>query len=183
MPLTVKEKEHWKEQIEKRIDKAISLAFRSEGKEWKATILDRARNQAIKSLDLEKYVTQHTDWEAQLEKLRKDKSELIEKTAKRFKDNDIPAHRYTSGDDLIEKVIREEAKIFEEEILKETDTGRTILQLKREREELLDTVWLATSPVQIRDLWKDFTTFVCDKPTQMQKIAMTYVPSESEKEK
>ena len=66
------------------------------------------------------------------------------------------AHRYMNGDDLIENAIRDEALIFEREILKESDTGRTILQLKREKEELLDTVWLATSPVQIRKLWKNF---------------------------
>ncbi len=31
MPLTVKEKEHWKERIEKKIDKAIEKAYRDEG--------------------------------------------------------------------------------------------------------------------------------------------------------
>ena len=73
-------------------------------------------------------------------------------------------------------MIEKEATEIEKEILQESEVGLEILKLEREREELTDTIWLATSPVQIRSLWKDFTTMVTEEPTQLQKQALTYEP-------
>jgi len=60
--------------------------------------------------------------------------------------------------------------------LQESDVGKKILHLEREREELTDTIWLATSPVQIRSLWKDFSAMLTEEPTELQKQALTYEP-------
>ncbi len=37
--------------------------------------------------------------------------------------------------------------------MKETELGRKVLQLELEKEQLLDTIWLATSPKQVKELW------------------------------
>ena len=43
--------------------------------------------------------------------------------------------------------------LHEEELLAGHELGRQVLRLRAERENLLDVVWLATSPTQVRELW------------------------------
>jgi hypothetical protein len=42
------------------------------------------------------------------------------------------------------------------EVMSAHATGRDILELEREKDELLDTIWLATSNVQLKSLWTRF---------------------------
>jgi len=180
MPLTVKEKEHWKEQIEKRIEKAIAKAYRDEGNEWRLSLQEKSYTEASKRLGLTNYMDKYKQLEAKLGKLRAEQAKLVEATEKPFKDSINENLRWVRGHELIDRVVKNEAKVVEVELLEGSDSGQKILRLKREKEELLDTIWLATSPVQIRSLWKDFTNLVAAEPTELQKQAMTYAPSETE---
>jgi hypothetical protein len=57
-------------------------------------------------------------------------------------------------------------------LLEEHPLGRRILRLEREKEELLDTVWLATSPAQIKELWAKFAEVLQWEPPDLQKEAL-----------
>jgi len=46
---------------------------------------------------------------------------------------------------------------------------------------LTDTIWLATSTVQIQSLWKDFSAMLTEEPTELQKQALTYEPLDDSK--
>jgi hypothetical protein len=133
----------------------------------------------LKRLGLEAYMTRHNDLKSQISKLEKQQKDLAEEAVKPFESE---RHRgYCSGShSVIQNVVEAEKRLVEKEILHESEVGRKILGLEREREELTDTIWLATSPVQIRSLWKDFTAMVTEEPTELQKQAMTYAPVESE---
>ena len=183
MPLTVKEKEHWKEQIEKRIDKAIAQAYRNEGKDWRRSLQEKVNKEVLKRLGLTNYMKRFLDLESRIEKLRSEQSKLVKLTEESFKDKSNENLRWKQGHQLIEKVIQLEAEIVEKERLGDSVPGQKILRLMREKEELLDTIWLATSPVQIRSLWKDFTKLVAVEPTKLQKQAIAYAPAESEQQK
>lgn len=179
MPLTVKEKEHWKQQIEKRIEKAIALAYRSKGQEWQNALKEKAEAKAIKRLGLSNYLEQYSD----LDKQQKDLYDKLEKLVEEYEKPYRNSHSYRthlSGHYLIKQVIEEEASLIEQELLQDSEIGQKILQLQQEKEGLLDTIWLATSPAQIRTLWKDFTTMVTDQPTQLQVKAMNYRPADTE---
>lgn len=175
MPLTVKEKEHWKQRIEKKIDKAIEKVYRDEGNGLKMSVREEARERALKRRKLDSYMIQHDSLKAQIAALSKRQQSLADEAAKPFV-VESPSRSWLSGHALIENVIEKEATEIEKEILQESEVGLEILKLEREREELTDTIWLATSPVQIRSLWKDFTTMVTEEPTQLQKQALTYEP-------
>ena len=183
MPLTVKEKEHWKEQIEKRIDKAIAEIYRNEGNEWRRSLQEKVNSEALKRLGLTNYMKRYLDLDSKVEKLRAEQSKLVESNEETFKDKSNEKLRWVRGHELIETVVKLEAEIVEKERLGDSESGQKILRLMREKEELLDTIWLATSPVQIRSLWSDFTELVAVEPTRLQKQAIAYAPTESEQQK
>ncbi len=179
MPLTVKEKEHWREQIEKRINKAIEQVYRLEGKEWRELVTKDTEARVLKRLGLDAYMDRHKELKSQISKLEQQQKDLADEAVKRI-EHERHGGYYSESHSVILKVVDAEKRLVKKEVLQESEVGRKILRLEREREELTDTIWLATSPVQIRSLWKDFTAMVTEEPTELQKQAMTYAPVESE---
>tara|TARA_R110002049_G_scaffold309101_2_gene516919 strand:- start:46152 stop:46349 length:198 start_codon:yes stop_codon:yes gene_type:complete len=59
--------------------------------------------------------------------------------------------------------------------------GSEILRLRHEKEELLDTVCLATSSAQIKELWKRFADILKWEPPALQQKAMEIEPETSER--
>jgi hypothetical protein len=55
--------------------------------------------------------------------------------------------------------------------------GQKIQKLKREQEELLDTVWIATSPVQIAKLWSRVVELLGDSLTDLQQETLQSLTS------
>ena len=68
--------------------------------------------------------------------------------------------------------------VHEEELLARDPQGKRILTLRREKEELLDTVWLATSGKQIKELWQGVAELLSDEPTELQTQALRIEPIE-----
>lgn len=66
--------------------------------------------------------------------------------------------------------------VIEDELLAQTDLGRQILKLRAERESLLDAIWLATSPRQVKDLWSKVAELLGDEPTQLERDALAIPP-------
>jgi len=173
MPLTVKEKEHWKERIEKKIDKAIAKAYRDEGNGLRETIRQQAKTRVMKHYGLEDYMRRYSSRKAQIEELQSQQFKASEEASKPL-ESMSPRYCWSDRHSLIEGVIDRAAKDVEKEILQESEFGRKILRLEREREELIDTIWLAISPAQIRSLWNDFSAMLTEEPTELQKQALTY---------
>ena len=73
-------------------------------------------------------------------------------------------------------MIKARQVVHEETLLREHELGRQIAQLRLERENLLDTVFLATSPVQVRDLWQKVSDLLGDELSQLQRAAMQIAP-------
>ena len=64
---------------------------------------------------------------------------------------------------------KKQVEAHEEELLGQSDEGREILKLRQEREALLDTVWLAISNKEIRNLWSRVSAAVGDDVTPLQE--------------
>ena len=58
------------------------------------------------------------------------------------------------------------------------ELGRQILRLRAEKDRLLDTVWLARSPAQIRQLWTKVGELLGDELTHLEREALAIAPAE-----
>ena len=66
------------------------------------------------------------------------------------------------------------------DILAESDLGKQVLALRSEKDNLLDTVWLATSCAQIKELWEQVNALLELKPTALEEKALQIEPVEAE---
>jgi len=58
------------------------------------------------------------------------------------------------------------------------EVGREVRRLEAEQERLLDTVWLAASPAQIKQLWSKVGALLGDEPTALEAEALAIAPPE-----
>ena len=174
--LTVAEKEHWKERLSKRIDRRIE-AITAEDPQLLDRVRGEARQRALESLGL-------ADNQRELDEIRKQKEKLDEREEvlknqllARVRGVHINEVGSTYGCDTeVNKAIRPRVEAHEAQILMSSDVGRRIVELRREKDSLLDTVWLATSSVQIKELWGKVATLLRDEPTPLERDALAITP-------
>lgn len=182
--LTVTEKNHWKERITKKLDRAIDRLWAEEAG-LKSRLTEKARK-----LVREKYPDLPF---AELEEVENRQSQLLKET------ESLEARKIAMSRTILQKLSRSSAtysdyhirdsfkKLMEkmesvelQEVMETDPIGRQIKELENEKEELLDTVWLATSSAQVKQLWSRFLTVLDEKPTQMQKEAIEMEPGKDE---
>ena len=78
----------------------------------------------------------------------------------------------------VAEAVKNRQVVHEDELLADTSRGQEILRLRKEKEHLLDTVWLATSPKQIKDLWQKVDDLLDDEQTALQRDALAIEPVE-----
>ena len=186
--LTVTEKNHWRDRIAARIDKATE---RIKGRH--PALFDRvarqAHVQALTSLGL-------ADAHAELEAIRADEAILLRRK-KQAQKAMIAALRATTidevsdhfsvryGSDLAlpqeasDAITRRQA-VHQEQLLADDPIGREIARLQTEKDNLLDTVWLAISPHQIKQLWAKVTELLGDEPTKLEREALAIEPTKED---
>lgn len=177
MSLTVREKEHWKERIARRIDHAIETlqakedpGFRerirkeSEEKAWESLGLTELRDECRKiDADIKRSETRRRDaWAEMLSKVSGTPTSEIRAL-------------YCEPYD-VRSAVNRRIELHERELMSATSLGQQILRLREEKEELLDTVWLATSPSQIKELWTRFAEVLNWEPPKLQREALATEP-------
>ena len=181
--LSVSEKNHWKERLSKRIDKRIE-AIAAEDPNLLERVKRDVHNRAMQSLNL-------ADLQAEIDRLEREEEELEkrERVLNRTmlaRVRGVPIETidelsvYQSGkhNHEVQAAITRRQAVHEDDLLKESEVGRRILQLRVEKDGLLDSVWLASSPKQIKDLWSKVAELLGDEPTQLQRDAMAIAPVE-----
>jgi hypothetical protein len=178
--LTVTEKSHWKERIARRIDKRIeTIAAANPG------LLDRAkregRERAEQSLGL-------AELRAELDEIEKSR-EALDRRQRRARCAMLAIVRSVAVEDVehefhgrhehheVQAAVERRAAVHEDELLAESELGRQILKLRIEKENLLDTIWLAVSPAQIKQLWSRVTTLLGDELTELEQEALAIAPT------
>ena len=76
-----------------------------------------------------------------------------------------------------EAIARRQAAV-RDRLLADDPVGREVARLGAEKEALLDTIWLATSPSQIRALWSRVSALIGDEPTRLEREALAIEPDE-----
>ena len=172
--LTVTEKEHWKERISRRIDKKIDTIAAEQ-----PNLMDRVqregREKALQSLGLAELQTEEDRLEVEKTKIEKREKEI--QRAMLAKVRGVPVEDIENGyiynaDTEVTNAIQRRQKVHEDELFAQDPIGQKIMALRTEKEELLDTVWLASSPKQIKELWTKVAELLGDEQTRLQKDAM-----------
>jgi len=186
MTITVKEKEHWKNRITRKIDQAVELILATENPNFMEKLHRQAKKKTLESLGLAKL-------KKEVEQLDTAKEELDKKRTIAFR-RMLAVVRGVSMDDVdpseirysehyeVKRAVDRRQQLVETELLAEDELGRRILRLRLEKEELLDTVWLASSPKQIKELWSTVASVLEQEPTELQKQALRIEPMENDKE-
>ncbi len=174
--LTVAEKQHWKDRIGKRIDKRIESLL-AESPVFLERVKERARLRAIQTLGLADLQAEVDALEAQKEALEERQQSLYNQMLAKVRGVPVEevteASRHYSQPNDVHQAIEKRRVVHEEQFLAEDDLGMQILKLRQEKDNLLDTVWIATSPSDIRTLWQKVADVLGDEPTALQKEALT----------
>ncbi len=184
MGLTLAEKTHWRERIGKRIEQRIETLVAKQDPTLLQRVSEQARQKAYESLDIR---GQQEELEA-IEKQKKD----IERRERRLKaeqraviNGTTPEEElerggyYSHYDNDVENAVKARARALEADILAESDLGKQVLVFREEKDNLLDTVWLATSSSQIKELWEQVNALLELKPTALEEKALKIAPVEN----
>jgi hypothetical protein len=185
MTITIKEKEHWKERIEAKLKKAADGLLHKEAPGLIESVKKQAAEMAARELGGEPLV-------AELLCLREESLVIDRRLAEVAKALDAIAkdagyvnpepYRYrselsTPGWDY---AVEARQKLLESELLAKHPVGARVLRLRNEQESLLDTIWLSTSPTQIRELWKNVVALVNEELPTLQQQVLTTTPNPAE---
>ena len=172
--ITVTEKEHWKQRIARKISQAIAELVDREDPGYLKRVQQDARQAAMKHLGIAEFLDREKAIADQERKLHQDKQELhwrIVAAIRKVSLEEVRAH-YCNAPAEWERAVRDRQEVEERQLMATSPLGAVILKLKREEEELLDTVWLATSPKQIKGLWQGVAELVSVEPTALQRQAL-----------
>jgi hypothetical protein len=78
--------------------------------------------------------------------------------------------------EVAEAITRRQAA-HQEQLLADDPIGREISGLESEKDALLDTIWLAVSPSQIKQLWTRVGELLGDEPTTLEREALAIEPA------
>jgi hypothetical protein len=171
--LTVTEKEHWKERIARRMDKKIEVLTASEPALLER-IREQARQRALQSLGLaaiQAEVDTIVEQKQELERRERQAHRAMLATVRRVPLEAVEDYYHCSHIEISNAIGRRQT-IHEDELLAEDPLGQQILRLRQEKDNLLDTIWLATSPQQIKELWQKVVDLLGDEQTTLQKEAL-----------
>src|SRR5690242_10996366 len=180
--LTVAEKNHWRERIQLRIDRRIEqLTAADPG--LMERIRHEARGRALESLGL-------AGLQQELDRIAAQRAELDRRDAQVRREM-LARVRGVAADDLdgysrvhdhpeIRAAIDRRRALHEDELLAGHELGRQVLRLRAERENLLDSIWLATSASQIRTFWQKVGELLGDEPTRLEREALSIPPAGEE---
>jgi hypothetical protein len=183
MALTVAEKEHWKERIGKRIEHRIETLVAKKDPTLLQRVAEQSRERAYNSLAI---FAQHVE----LQQIEKQKAEL-DRRERRLKAEQKAIIRgtpveqemedaYYRYENVVEDAVSARAKALEADILSESELGKQVLALRAEKDNLLDTVWLATSTSQVKELWEQVNALLQVTPTQLEDKALKIRPVQEE---
>ena len=186
MGLTVAEKTHWKDRIAKRIDQRIETLVAVQDPTLLQRVIEQAREKAYESLgiaaqqrEFKALKRQRDEMEGRERRLKAEQRAVLNGTSV---DAELERGYFGFGrsDHEVENAVQARARALEADILAASDLGKQVLGLRGEKDNLLDTVWLATSCSQIKELWEQVNALLELKPTALEQKALTIEPIEAE---
>ena len=183
--LTVTEKQHWRDRIAARIEVAAEKIRSAH-----PALLDRVRREAhaeaLASLGL---AGPYAELEAvraaevDLARRRNQAQRAMIAALRGVPIDEVPDSinaRFGPGlplpHEAAEAIARRQAA-HQGRLLADDPIGMELARLEAEKDGLLDTVWLACSPAQIKQLWAKVGELLGDEPTALGREALTIAPA------
>ena len=180
MGITVAERNRWKERIAHRIDRRIETLVAKTDPTLLQRASEEARKKAYESLGIQAQQQELEAIQKEKEKMeRRERRLLAEQKAVingTTVEQELERGGYYRYDTDVENAVKARAKALEAEILAQSELGSQVLSLRREEDNLLDTVWLATSSIQIKELWEQVNALLEIKPTALGDKALKIAP-------
>ena len=146
-------------------------------------VAEESRGRAYEDLGILKQEEELEQIEKQKEKLERRESRLKAEQFAIIKgttvEEELTGSTYHYGN-VVENAVEERAEVLGDDILSESELGKQILSLRNEKENLLDTVWLATSSAQIKELWGQVNALLEIKPSELEEKALKMAPVDEE---
>ena len=182
MAVTVSEKNHWRDRIAHRIEQRIETLVAKADPTLLQRVSEEARKKAYESLgiqaqqqELEAIQKEKKKFERRERRLLAEQKAVLNGTTV---EQELEHGGYYRYDTDVENAVKARAKALEAEILAQSELGRQVVALRREEDSLLDTVWLATSSIQIKELWEQVNALLEIKPTALEDKALKIPPME-----
>ncbi|WP_435011926.1 hypothetical protein P12x_006160 (plasmid) [Tundrisphaera lichenicola] len=183
--LTVTEKSHWRDRIAARIAKAAERI-----KARHPTLFDRvareAHEQALASLGLSEIYAEMESIKSEegtLARRKKAAQRRMVATLRGRPIDEVPdsfSFRYGGDPSVppeVTEAIAQRQAAHQDQLLADDPIGREIARLESEKDRLLDTVWLAASPAQFKQLWVKVGELLGDAPTALEREALAIEPA------
>ena len=184
MPLTVAEKTHWKERIAARVKAAVER-IKARHPATFARLGREAHAHALESLGL-------AGPYAELEAIQAEEAALARRK-RRVQKQLVAAVRGVPIEDVSDNLsvrygtelplpvevaaaIEKRQAAHLDALLADDEVGREVRRLEAEQDGLLDVVWLATSPAQLRTLWSKVADLLGEAPTRLEAEALAIEP-------
>ncbi len=183
MALTVAERSHWKDRIEARIDRRIEAITAGE-----PGLIERIRQEArgpeaariARPGGVPRFrPDRRLACRCRTAGTRRSARRCSRASAACRPTSSTATPACTTTPEIRAAITRRQA-LHEEELLAGHELGRQVLRLRAERENLLDVIWLATSPVQVRQLWTKVAELLGEEPTHLEREALSIPPAGEE---
>lgn len=182
--LTVAEKNHWRDRIQIRIDRKIE-AITAGDPGLMERVRREARGRALESLglagsqrELDRIAARRVELDRRDTQVRKEMLARVRGVPAEDLDGHARVHEHAE----IRAALDRRTAVHEEELLADHDLGRQVLRLRAEREDLLDSIWLATSPSQIRSFWQKVGELLGEEPSRLEREALAIGPAPGEED-
>ncbi|MEK6233592.1 MAG: hypothetical protein N2C14_02685 [Planctomycetales bacterium] len=179
MGLTVREKDHWRERNAQRIDRKIETIRGRNPGVFEQVRID-SQHRALASLELDDLQRQLDETLAQEKRLAQARVRVERAMLARIRG--VPEEELASANNTygvrqeIETAVRKRREGLEDELLSESEIGRQVLNLRTEKDNLIDSIWLATSPSCVKELWSKVAALLDEPQTQLERDALAIEP-------
>lgn len=170
MAISITEKQHWKERIENKIDRRIR-DIKLKDQNHFTQIENQAKQLISEQLGVAENLQRLKQAEEEQKRLGEEQSNLICSTYE-ILTSERRSHHYNIRHD-VDHILAPHIQRKQRELLQSSELGREIAKLEAEKENLLDTIWLATSPRQMTEMWSKVLKLIGEEVTDFQREVLT----------
>lgn len=177
MSLTVREKDHWRYRIERKINRKIAEIEASEPVHVWKELARQAKQMALDDMKITEALLESKRLKEQVEELNRSERQVWARILAIFRGVQVEKIDLPSSFPYeVEREIERRKELFLKQLRSQHPKGQQIQSLENEKEELLDTVWLATSTSQIKELWSQIVDGLQFEVTPLQQKALAIDP-------
>lgn len=175
--LSQKDKQHWRDLIAKKIDKRID-GIKAACPSRFSNLAAQAYNESLKSLGLVPFYTKEDTLTKQIRELEQQKEKNERAMIAHLRNvppDTIERYTYNCRSE-VQEAVEKRAATHLDALMQADDLGQQVLALEAEKEDLLNSVYLATATSQIKDLYASVLKLIDETPTTLTGAAMAITP-------